>query len=458
MYKMKQNFINKNEIQTIAVGDYFGLNANELHLVYSPLAGASFVARQSDIATLEDALYKKTENKAVPEEIQAIIDNLIDFSGVDPYMNVVSNPTEYTKLSILPNFICNFSCSYCYSAKGRTNQTVDKDKLKAMLDYFIDPDRAKSKKLSIFISGGGEPLISWELVSFILEYGTKKAEQKGAILEISLMTNGSKILPSIIETLKKYDVITGVSFDILEDVQNRQRGKYKEVAENIKELISYNYPPSISSVITAVNVTRQVEMVEEIITKFKGIKHLNFDPAMDAVSFSSSQELNKFYKDFTAYFFKARQLSHQHGMTLDCNIIRKFENLFPRYCQGKLCLTPEGKISVCHSISSPKEKGYESVIYGEVTNDGQIAFDQQKFSSLIAAENNLNENCDSCIAKWHCGGGCLMYRENYTGKMFKSVCIFTQNIIRDMILNRLDFQYRENYGISLKKYVLNIYK
>lgn len=454
---MKKKLINKNEIQTMAVGDYFGLDIEELYLVYSPLAGASFVARQSDIAILEEALLKKAEGMSISEDIQDIIESLTNFWGIDPYMSVVSDPSEYTKLSILPNFICNFSCSYCYSAKGRSNQAVDKSKLKAMLDYFIDPNRAKSKDLSIFISGGGEPLISWDIVSFILEYGAERATQKGVTLEISLMTNGSKISSRVIEILKEHDVITGVSFDILEDVQNRQRGKYDEVAESIKEMIAYGYPPSISSVITAANVTRQVEMVEEIIANFNGIRHLNFDPAMDAASFSSPQELNEFYQNFTAYFFKARQLSHQHGMTLDCNIIRKFESLFPRYCQGKLCLTPEGKISVCHSISSPKEKGYESVIYGEVTDDGQIVFDQQKFSSLIAKENNLNENCHSCIAKWHCGGGCLMYRENYTGKMFDSVCIFIRNIIRDMILNRLDYQYRENYDMSLKEYVLNIY-
>lgn len=454
---MKQDFINRNEIQTMPVGNYFGLNAEELYLVYSPLSGTSFVARQSDIDALEDAFCKKAEGMTVPEEMQDIIENLKDISDIDPYLSVVSNPAEYTKLSILPNFICNFSCSYCYSAKGRSNQVVEKGKLKAMLDYFIDPDRAKSKHLSIFISGGGEPLISWDIVSLILEYGAERATQKGVTLEISLMTNGSKISPQIIETLKKHNVNTGVSFDILEDVQNKQRGKYDEVAESITAMIACDYPPSVSSVITADNVSRQVEMVEEIIAKFKGVRHLNFDPAMDAVSFSSPQELNKFYENFTEYFFKARRLSHQHDMTLDCNIIRKFESLFPRYCQGKLCLTPEGKISVCHSISSPKEKGYESVIYGEVTDDGQIVFDQQRFSALIATENNLNENCTSCIAKWHCGGGCLMYRENYTGKMFESVCTFTQNIIRDMILSRLNYQYRENYDMSLKEYVLNIY-
>lgn len=454
---MKQTFINSNEIQTITVGDYFGMEGEELHLVYSPLSGTSFIARQSDIETLEDCFYRKSSGNTVPEDMHDVIENLTDFSGSEPYKNVVKTPAEYTKLSILPNFICNFSCSYCYSAKGRSNKAVNKDKLQAMLDYFINPGRAKSKDLSIFISGGGEPLMSWELVAFILKYSTDRAKDKGANLEISIMTNGSKVTPDIIKTLKEYNVNTGISFDILEEIQNKQRGKYKEVSFTIKNFLSHNYPPSISSVITMDNVTRMEEMVEEIIRKYPGIKHLNFDPAMDTVSFSSPEKLDSFYNSFVKHFFNARRLSHQHNMTLDCNIIRKFEGLFPRYCQGKLCLTPEGKISICHSISSPNEKGYETAIYGEVDDSGEIIFDSDKFSSLIAKENNLKDECHSCIAKWHCGGGCLMYKVNYGNEMFESVCTFTRNIIRDMILSRLDYQYRENYETSLRDYVLSIY-
>ena len=454
---MKQTLINKNEIQTMAAGSYFGLPEQELHLVYSPLSGTSFIARESDIDTLEDCFHKKAAGDAIAEDMYDIIESLTDFSGSEPYKNVVKSPAEYTKLSILPNFICNFSCSYCYSAKGRSNMIVNKDKLQAMLDFFLDPDRAHSKDLSIFISGGGEPLISWDLVSFILEYATNKSEQREVNLEISLMTNGSKVTPEIIEVLKRYNVNTGISFEILEGIQNKQRGKYREVSTTIKDFLAHNYPPSISSVITMDNVTHMEEMVEEIIRKYQGIKHLNFDPAMDPTSFSSPERLNDFYNSFIKHFFNARRLSHQHNMTLDCNIIRKFDGLFPRYCQGKLCLTPEGKISICHSISSPREKGYDTVIYGEVNNEGQLVFDIEKFASLIVKENNLKEACSFCIAKWHCGGGCLMYRENYDDQMFESVCTFTRNIIRDMILSRLDYQYRENFGTSLRDYVLNAY-
>lgn len=450
---MKCEQLYKNEIQLIPAGDYFNLPETNLYLVYSPLAESSFIARESDIENLEQAFADKENGRTLDPDMQETIEMLTDLSNAEPYKNVIDTPSDYTKLSILPNFICNFSCSYCYSAKGRSKQEVDAGQLKTMLDYFIDCQRVEAKELSIFISGGGEPLLSWEKVLFIFEYAGKRASEEGLRLDIALMTNGSKITPEIIGELKRHRINTGVSFDILPEIQNKQRGRYEEVASCIQTMLAEGLAPSISAVITNDNVDRMPEMAESIIDNYPGIRHLNFDPAMDCVSFPSADKLDAFYAKFIQYFFEAKAICHKNGITLDCNIIRKFENLFPRYCQGKLCLTPEGKISICHSISSPKESGYDSVIYGEI-NDGNVIFDTDKFRSLIDRKNFLLPECHSCIAKWHCGGGCLMYKHNYDNEQFRSVCLFTQHVIKELILRRLDDQYRENLNMSLKEYVI----
>ncbi len=254
------------------------------------------------------------------------------------------------------------------------------------------------------------------------------------------------------EMLKRYDINVGVSFELLEDVQNKQRGKYAEVADNIRTMIRNGITPSISSVITLDNVERMEEMASVAASDFKGVKHLNFDPAMSPELFSEPGKAEWFYRTFLDNFFKAREKAHSLGMTFDCNMIRKFEGLYPRYCQGKLCLTPEGKISVCHSISSPKEKGYDSVIYGEVVG-GKVRFDHEKFSLLVSPRANFTVACDDCIAKWHCGGGCLMYRAHYDEGQMEFFCNFTRNMVIRMLLMRLDIQYRNNLGVSLDDFL-----
>ncbi len=449
---MKTDLIHKNEIQIAPVGDYFHLPARKLYLVYAPLSAATFIGTDKDIEMLETAFFHQEQGLSIDEQMQETIAALTDYSNVNPQKNVVSHPSLYTRLSILPNFICNFSCSYCYSAKGRSNKALDQESARVMLDYFIDKNRVDEKKLDLFISGGGEPLMSWDIVRYIITYGNERASLQGMDLYISLMTNGSKVTAPIIDTLKKYNVHTGVSFEILPDVQNKQRAQYNSVSENIRQMINAGVVPAVSAVITPENVKRMTEMVYEIVHRFPGIKHLNFDPAMATGFFTDTENPDEFYAHFISCFLQAKSIAAEHGITLDCNVIRKFEDLFPRYCQGKLCLTPENKISICHSISSPHENGYKEVIYGEI-KDNKVNLDPEKFRFLTDSKNYLLEECHTCLAKWHCGGGCLMYKCNYSRSQFASVCRFTQKFIKELILQRLDNQYKENYNTSLKEYI-----
>ena len=230
---------------------------------------------------------------------------------------------------------------------------LSEEKLKVMLDYFIDSDRVDTTQpLSIFISGGGEPTLTWDVTGYAIRYAAERAAEQGFTLTIYLMTNGSNLSDQIIDLIARYQVEVGVSFEILEEIQNTQRGHYQRVAQNIRTLLAHNIAPSISSVITSSNVHRMREMVEEVHQHFSGIRHLNFDPAMFPANFSSVADVDRFYADFMHEFFSAKELAGQYRITLDCNAVRKFEGFFPRYCQGKLCITPDAEISICHRISS----------------------------------------------------------------------------------------------------------
>ncbi len=447
---MHYDYLSCNEIQFAPLNPVVGIPG--YYIVYSPLTGTALIASNADLAVLEGALKCKAQDGELEEGLKETVELLTSPGEHAPQTVVIDAPEKYTKLSLLPNFTCNFSCSYCYSAKGRSQQVVDREALATMIDFFVDRKRTGDSPLSIFISGGGEPLLSWDKVEFAVSRARELAAGQGIQLEIWLMTNGSHLSDQIIRGLLEHEVNVGVSFELLEDVQNRQRGKFAEVAENIRTMLRNGITPSISSVITLENVKRMEEMVDVAAQDFSGVKHLNFDPAMTSDLFSESGKAHWFYQTFLDGFFKVRQKAHAHGMTFDCNMIRKFEGLYPRYCQGKLCLTPEGKISVCHSISSPKEKDYEKVIYGDI-HDGKVRFDRTKFASLIAPQANFTAGCYDCIAKWHCGGGCLMYRANYDNRQMELFCDFTRNMVIRLLLLRLDIQYRENMGLSLEEFL-----
>ena len=444
--------LNTKDIQVFDLAPFFPqLDAGRLFMVYAPLAGSCFLADADTVQQLDRGVI---DSGACEERIRAVVSQICDISEyssmlASPDPTVVLDPSNYTKLSILPNLKCNFSCRYCYSAKGRSTTVLDAGKMMAMLDYFIDSKRVKSDSLTIFISGGGEPLLSWDLVLSLIRYSRQRAADQGCQLELLLMTNGSLLTPEIACHLRDNDVNVGVSFEILPDIQNSQRGSYDTVSKAIRMLSDYQVQPSLSSVITPSNVERMMEMAETVVRDFPAVRHLNFDPAMSCDLFPTTQSLRDFYKLFVDNFFAAKRYCGEHHITLDCNAVRRVAKLFPRYCQGKLCLVPSGEISVCHTVSSPKEYRYADYIYGEVV-DGRVVFDKDKFSMFVAPENYLLDQCRSCIARWHCGGGCLMYRRNYDNDRFEAVCEFTRTITAKTLLANLDaaFRQRYNYGVE----------
>ena len=63
-----------------------------------------------------------------------------------------------------------------------------------------------------------------------------------------------------------------------------------------------------------------------------------------------------------------------------------------------------------------------------------------KFSALVDHGHFMHEECHSCIAKWHCSGGCMMFRRNYDNQKMQAVCRFTQRMTIRILLARLEHQ------------------
>ncbi len=80
---------------------------------------------------------------------------------------------------------CNFSCRYCLQEKSY-NRTSKKT-IEKVLSLFI-ASSGKYKKLKLF---GGEPLICFHLVKYIIVRGILLAEERGKKILFEITTNGS---------------------------------------------------------------------------------------------------------------------------------------------------------------------------------------------------------------------------------------------------------------------------
>jgi len=443
----------RSNIFLIPSGSYFNAMETDYQIVYSPLTGCMSIANRDSIADVWSFILED-DDAVTNKEVLEVLNGMVSKKPVNEYLSKMQGISDIQKMSVLPNHSCNFSCSYCYSAKGRANIFLDKEKLKAGLDYFIDPDRLTERYLTISFIGGGEPLLSWGLVRYGIEYAYNLAKKHGFKLLMTLITNGSIMNEEIIEHLKNFGVLPDISFDILEDVQNLQRKNYDKVCDTIHMLCRHQLAPSVNATITPTTVTRMTEMVDEMDTKFPEVVNMVLEPVVSPELFKEPSDLAGFYNSYLQNFLDARKYAESKGKNVTCRIYKNVDSIIDRGCPSKFALTPQGDISICYCTSSPNETHYDKRVYGNIGEDGSVNIDENRFDGIHNINVHYYPKCNDCFAKWHCGGGCMCPNDAYTEPFLEEICVFTRNLIKTVLLQRMEEQSMKYDGISLKEQLL----
>lgn len=437
---MEYPLLKKHEIYPIAVGPDDKIVQENPYLVYSPLSEQFFLAEKSDIDSLELYLATGEGSKDIADVIDSILSEQTDRRTIPGKREV----SELHKLTILPNYTCNFSCSYCYSSQGRSSKKLEIEKAKATIDFFIDRKRTDLEELWLAILGGGEPFLSPDTIGGIITYARQKAHNQDIKLGIGLTTNGSIYDAALSQIMVDNHVSLGVSFEVLEDIQNIQRQNYDRVCKVVTRYLNDGVDVSIKSIITQRNVNRLEEMVEHLHKIFPTVQSYKLQIVEDTESFCDLAVMRKFYNDFSKHFFAAKELGYKYNIDVYVLASKYIDTLVEHYCGGEMCLTPEGSISVCHRVSSPNETDYNDFVYGSIDDELNITFDHDKFKKLISHDINANPKCKDCFAKWHCGGGCLAQAYTYDENRLNIICDWTRDFTKQLLLKRIATMSQEN--------------
>lgn len=406
------------------------------HVVYAPLADSAFIASDEDLVQLSKAVRHDTD---ADEEYRAIAESLTEVTTPDQRPGYIRQSADFINLSILPNNVCNFSCSYCYSASGRSKARMSPHVARAMIRHFIDSRSQPAPGLLTFsFFGGGEPLLSWDdVVRPSLLYIDAEMRERRQKRIVTLITNGSLLPKDFIATCRQVDIDLVVSFDILKDVQDAQRRHYELVSSNIHRLIDGGVVPAINAVVTSINVERQVEMIDHLHALFPEIRHVAFEPVIGEVS-----DLDAFYPLFMRHFLAAWRKADAAGIKLTCTVLRNVDVTVDRYCPGEMALCADGSITCCPCVSSPQEHRYQSYVYGSVSDAG-VRIDEERLSELLSCNVHSQPQCRLCWAKWNCGGGCTHANANNGGQPHAAYCNMVRTMTRYIITHRLEQSYRE---------------
>lgn len=384
--------------------------ADGKYLVYLPLSKYARILTAEQLQCLIDSV-EKSESVSTSEPVVADILKNLKPTQSDIYLTE-HQVSGIRNMMILPNNVCNFKCTYCYSAEGRSGKMIDPGKLTSAIHYFLDPKRAPGERLTISVLGGGEPMLSWHIVKPALDLAYGLAAKRGQKLPVSIVTNGSILTDEIVDYLKAREISLSVSFDILPEIQNMQRGHYETVVENINRFTEAGIDLAFNTVITRENVSRMDEMLRAIAANTPKVRKVSFKSLISNSYFKDAEERREYYRNFVDNFFKALDLAKELGIWLTSPYFNNALCLSDRFCPGKFVVTSDGDISICHCVGSRKDRLYDDFIFGQISSDGGVAIDDDKLDKILSHDHNRNERCKDCIAHWHCAGGC--YADNST--------------------------------------------
>ena len=396
---MTMKILAKNNISVLPKPD------SQKTIVYLPFARHAEVVDDEEVARLEACL---SDSAVAPESLRLkrIVEKLAD-NAVRLYVTP-RKVDAMRSLMVLPNNKCNFSCSYCYSAKGRTNEEISPEVLKAGLAYFLNPKRAEDERLSISVLGGGEPLLSWHVLRPALEYTFAESRRRSKPCPVSLVTNGSICTDEIIAFCFGNGISLSVSFDILPDVQNRQRGHWEKVTANVNRFAEAGLDVALNTVISNENVGRMTEMIEHLHAYNPLVKKVSFKTLISKDYFHDIASRRNYYEAFTKNFFEAKKMADSYGIWLTCSYMNTCIVLTDRYCHGKFVITSEGDISVCHTVGSKRDDLYDKFVFGHIDGQtGKVDIDEDKLDGILSHDVYHNPSCEVCAARWHCAGGCF---------------------------------------------------
>lgn len=445
---MDNQIIIDKDIFAIPIGDFWSIEKDRVYMIYAPLNGHISMATKTTIEALQSC--------ALGQNIDTVSQNMLSVfqaKGNVPIHYLPETPHDLYQIDILANYTCNFKCIYCYSAAGRSNKQIEFEKIKAVIDYLFCSGKEQKNPYIINFSGGGEPLLSFELIKRTVNYIEEVNKNRKYIYNIGLVTNGSLITEEIVDFLQEHKVDMAVSFEIIERLQNRERGSYDKVSANIDMMIEKGYPFGIRTTFTPESVSCMSEMIDELSMRFPKLKKVVYDTVLSPDLFSTPKDLQAYYDTFIEEYWKAKEKGLTKGILVESIAVEMLSMVRDRTCEGKIVLTPMGTISSCARVSSPIEDKYEDYIYGSVDN-GEVSFDQNRFKKIISESNIYSQSkCANCFARWNCGGGCRLFHHSFNPDYEAVRCNFVRKALKIQLFRVLSDNFRKSSGRDMKEYI-----
>lgn len=321
--------------------------------------------------------------------------------------------TSLTEMRLEITHLCNGNCAYCI-VFGNKIEKIESLNVKKSWEWFTtQPWFEKIKKIFII---GGEPLIKFDDIAFILENFNG---------EVRFSTNGTLITTEIAKKLSKHNVLVYISLDGPQFQNNLMRVykngsyMYNDIIRGLHILIKEGVRYGIFMVATKDNVHIAVDIIGKI--------NEMFHPAR--IGYSMPHWTNNNMNEVSGEEYGEALLSlYKYRKSIKTEIMQVNWRIKPLW-QGKVkkfsCALHTSQTTVLPNKSIVRcAKIDDDSTLKKISND-----ELNQNCPLSLAEKDI-QPCVSCIALASCGGGCPFDGlKRFGGVIDKRECIITPPIV-----------------------------
>lgn len=410
---MKRNYFNFTKINdrylvTNDFGKYQFLNENEFRALVT-----GSVEEQSELGV------KLEENGFVYSDTD------LEFSKKWNYL-VLHQKGYLTRASTLHIFVvttcCNLSCVYCQANNGFrcSNLMMTEETAKKAVDIAL---QSPEEELN-FEFQGGEPLINFPVIKYIVEYSEKNAGFHQ--IRYSLVSNLILLTDEIIAFIKEHNISVSTSIDGSELVHNKNRhfqngeGSFKKTVEGVVRLRKAGI--SVGAIETTTKDS--LPYAEEIVDAYKalGFHSIFLRPLTplgraykiwDQVGYTTDEFL-EFYKRALDEIVRLNKSGYSICETQQSIFLNRILGRYINYMElrspcgggfGQIAYYADGKIFTCDEGRMLYEMGDEAFCIGNVEDNSFKEILNTPVCRTVCASSTIESipGCSDCVYQPYCG-------------------------------------------------------
>lgn len=384
------------------------------------------------VSAVREALGGRYEETLIQEsldDIQELIDAEELFTK-DVYQSYVTDfkkrETVVKALCLHIAHDCNLACRYCFAEEGEYHgrrALMSFEVGRKALDFLIaNSGSRRNLEVDFF---GGEPLMNWEVVKQLVEYGRSKEAEYNKRFRFTLTTNGILLDDEVMEFCNREMSNVVLSLDGRKEINDLMRPsrngkgsydiivpKFQKFAESRKQMNYY-----VRGTFTRNNLDFSQDVIH---FADLGFKQMSIEPVVSLPEEPYSIREEDLPKIMEEYDKLAVEYIKRKKEGRGFNFFHFMIDLQQGPCVAKrlagcgsgteyLAVTPWGDLYPCHQFVG--EDGY---LLGNVDTGvtNTAVRDEFKLCNVYA-----KDKCRDCFARFYCSGGCAANSFKFHGSI-----------------------------------------